>query len=654
MRVQKALENVSGVYQQSTGIGDVAFFSLRGFGSYDGSNSFVYRDGVRGDFAAGQSFPDLANIERIEVLKGPASILYGRIEPGGLINLVTKKPLATPYYALEQQFGSHSFYRTTLDASGPLTKDDTLLYRLNLTYENAHSFQEFVGNDRVFVAPIFRWNITETTQADFWLEYLSSHDGGLNIVPSVGNRPASISRTRNLGEPDNGQINTTDYRFGFNWSHTFGQHWTLRHVFDGRINQVFQEPFVGINGVADPENCTRAGCEVSRGLNGHFGAPQRTGQYFTSLDLTGRFVTWGLAHTLLVGGDWWRSTCCGDPHETGAFVFLDAPSIDLFRPIHTGIDRAAFKAEGQAQALPGTENPAVWYGFYFQDQIKLPYHFQVLGGFRYDRATAHDEASNTDTNDDDRISPRVALLWQPLSQLTFYGNYVENFGAAAGRTKQQGFLPPQTAQQWELGIKTELLDGRLMGTLAWYNLTKQNVVVPDPDPILAQQGFVTSIGEIRNRGLELDVVGEIVPGWQIIGGYSYINSKITKGGPEGTDANGGAFIRGKRLFGVPKHGGSLWSTYSFQHGPLRGLKLGAGILLRSRQEANNENTVHLPGYTLVNLMASYQWTVGSSTLTAQLNVDNVLDKKYFFAGGFGGGAFAGTPRMALGSVRWEW
>jgi iron complex outermembrane receptor protein len=120
------------------------------------------------------------------------------------------------------------------------------------------------------------------------------------------------------------------------------------------------------------------------------------------------------------------------------------------------------------------------------------------------------------------------------------------------------------------------------------------------------------------------------------------------------DANGAAFIQGKRLFGVPKNGGNLWSTYTFYTGRLRDLKFGAGVLLRSQQEANNENTVRLPGYTLVNLMASYEWTMGSSTLIAQLNVDNLFDKKFFSAGGFGGGAFAGVPRMALGSLRWEW
>lgn len=166
-RIDKAIQNVSGLYQ-AAGTGALqSYFTLRGLQSFDS-----YRDGVRVNNAGFTPFRQTANLEQFEVLKGPPSILYGRIEPGGLTNnLVTKQPLATPYYALGQQFGPFDFYRTAIDATGPLRKDDTLLYRVNLAYENLGSFIDFIDNQRTFVAPVLRWNIRPQTQANFYLEY---------------------------------------------------------------------------------------------------------------------------------------------------------------------------------------------------------------------------------------------------------------------------------------------------------------------------------------------------------------------------------------------------------------------------------------------------------------------------------------------------
>jgi len=180
VRFNKALQNVSGVYFVPNSVGDNASI-LRGFqtGEY-------YLDGVRQLPPSHQTgFREIANIEQIEVLKGPASILYGRLEPGGLINLTSKQPLSTPYYALEQQFGSFDFYRTTLDATGPLMKDNTLGYRLNLAYENAGDFRDVVGEGhRVFLAPVLRWTPSEQTQVNVYMECLHSR-----IHSNVAYRP---------------------------------------------------------------------------------------------------------------------------------------------------------------------------------------------------------------------------------------------------------------------------------------------------------------------------------------------------------------------------------------------------------------------------------------------------------------------------------
>ena len=661
VRIDKALENVSGVYQQPSSLGEISFFSIRGFGGYDGNSSFLYRNGVRGSFAgADASFPDMANIERIEVLKGPASILYGRVEPGGMVNLVTKQPLDIPYYSLQQQFGSFDHYRTSADATGPIKKDGSLAYRLNLAYENKGSFQDFVNSDRVFVAPVVRWNINDKTTATFWLDYTKANDTILDTIPALGNRPAPIPRSRSYGDPANGQMLTEEQRFGFNWTHAFNKDWKLRHVFDARHNENSLEPYIGNLGIVDENACTPQDCQVARYGQSFRGQPRHSTAYFNSLDLTGHFDTLGLQHTMLIGGDYWHNTFEATGNEIINLFGGEISNIDLYNPQYTGIPLSIYQtAEGYNQPNSSQD----WAGVYGQDQIKLPYNVHVLGGFRYDNVASYTEEAGVPTQNKDRVSPRAALLWQPIPELSLYGNYVENFGAASGQSVGGGFLPPQTAQQWELGAKTELLDGKLTGSLAWFDITKQNVAVPDPTNLaLARAGFLAPVGEVRNQGLEIDVGGEIRQGWKMIGSYAYIDSEITKdsalNGP--VDANGEPTLTagntGHQLYGVPEHGGSFWNTYEFQSGAVRGLKFGAGVLLRGEQQANNDNTVQLPGYALVNLLAAYQWKMGASKVTAQLNVDNLLDKTYYAAQGFGGGTagFAGAPRSFLGSIRIEY
>lgn len=507
IRFDEALENISGVYRLG-GEGIVEGFLLRGFQA-----DAYYRDGVRVQFL-NVGVRETANLERIEVLKGPAAVLYGRIEPGGLVNLVTKQPLAAPYHSLQQQIGSFDFYRTTIDATGPLVQDDTIAYRLNLAYQDTGSFREFVESDSVFVAPVLRFDLGERTRASLYLEYQHEHQFDDNGIPIIGGRPAPIPRERNLQEPG-GEFTFEHIRLGLDWSHAFDDRWTLRHRFDALFSDATASPEnVFFDGLEDPANCNRQRCILKRvSASG----PKEDRTYYTSLDLSGRIETWGLRHSLLLGGDYWRFP------RNFRIENRSVPSIDIFNPVHVPFDI-------RRQPLLGAftvDNEEQWYGFYLQDQVELPYHVYFLGGFRYDHATVHDELTGIDTVRDDAITPRVGLLWRPLPPLSLYGNYVESFGRSNGRSVT-GFLPPQGAQQWEVGVKTELLDGRLTGSLAWFDLTKQGLPVADPDPGRAAAGFVVPLGEARNRGLELDIAGEILPGLQLIGSYAYSDSEITE------------------------------------------------------------------------------------------------------------------------------
>jgi len=614
-------------------------FLIRGFQA-----DAYYRDGVRVQFL-NVGVRETANLERIEVLKGPAAVLYGRIEPGGLVNLVTKEPLASPYYSLQQQLGSFDFYRTTLDATGPLTQDDTMAYRLNLAYQNTGSFREFVESDSVFVAPVLRLDLGERTQASVYLEYQHEHQFDDNGIPIIGGRPAPIPRERNLQE-SGGQFTFEHTRLGFDWSHAFNDRWTLRQRFDTLLADATAPPDdVFFDGLEDPAKCNRQRCILKRvSASG----PKEDQTYYTSLDLSGRIETWGLGHSVVLGADYWR--------HPGKFRLdnQSLPSIDVFNPVHVPFDI-------RRQPLLGTitvDNEEQWYGFYLQDQVELPYHVYFLGGFRYDHATVHDELTGTDTSQDDAITPRFGLLWRPIPLLSLYGNYVENFGRSNGRAVT-GFLPPQSAQQWEAGVKTELLDGRLTASLAWFDLTKQGVPVADPDPGRVAAGFVVPLGEARNRGLELDVAGEIGPGWKLIGSYAYSDSEITQDRQAQFDENGNVIgftsgNQGHRFFGVPRHGASLWTTYELQEATLRRLTFGVGVVARSQSEGDIANEFQIPGYAVVNLMAGYTWKQGPSKVSLQINVDNLLDHDYFLPSAFGQEFVGvGTPRSLLGLIRVE-
>ncbi len=629
--VKDALKNVSGVFWS----GDFNYdgFQLRGFIS--DVFTTVYRNGLR----LRRAKNEIANLEQIEVLKGPAAALYGRIEPGGLINLVTKKPLTEPYYSLEQQFGSFDLYRTALEATGPLNADRSLLYRFDLAYKNNDTFIDFVDEERVFVAPALTWRPTERTEINLNFEY--QHDEGryYSGIPIVGRRPAPIpiSRYLGFGADEDQEFQTYDkILVGFDWSHRFTEDWILRQRFHYYfLDYVFNNVWFGL-GVADD------GRTFTRALDHEPADPTHT--YATNIDLTGRFETFGMNHQVLVGADYFRE---GDEFEAFIDVAPPAfrPTIDIFNPVYGPIPQLS-----PSDLNNFSTDTQYWYGVYFQDQITLWDKLHILGGGRYDWATrrsgfssvslAEAEANESEV-EDAAFSPRMGLVYQPWPWLSLYGNYVESLGAANRRRSMSGQpFEPETAQQYEVGFKTELLDRQLTSTMAFYHLTKQNVLTRDP----LNPAFSIPVGEARSQGIEVDIAGQLTDSLSLIATYSLTDSEITK------DTFGN---QGNRFFNIPEHAGSFWAKYDFHEAPLTGLSLGAGIFLVGQRECDNENTCELPGYGRVDAFAAYKWTLGPTRLTAQLNVNNLLDKTYFESSGYGGQGFPGAPRSFFGLVRVE-
>jgi iron complex outermembrane recepter protein len=676
-----SLKNVSGVTTMSQGSngnftgtngGSNQVITLRGF-----ADETFFRDGFR--LQQGAASRNMANVEAVEVLKGSAAILYGLVEPGGMVNVVTKQPQATPYYAVNQQFGTYDLYRTTVDATGPVTSNKDLLYRMNISYQNNNSWQDYVGNEDIFLAPVLKWNISSKTQATVEFEYDRKHQGlGFGYNNYINGQFSHPPLSTNYGGYS--PATTETFLGSMNWSHRFNDDWTIKNRFSAN-----QQSYTG-NTVLPSYTSTADGIGAATpfpypdGLGvvqEKIGNTAQNNTYSTNLDLIGHFETIGLKHTLLVGGDYYRIN--------NAFTFT-APGTGLysivnpFNPVNPGITADASWAPGTIGF--GTKVDTDQYGLYAQDQIKLPYNIHVTGGLRYQNI--HQKTINTtfgapDTSggvsSKDAVTPRVGILWHPLSWASLYANYAESFGANTGliwsASGQYQVVAPTGASQYEGGIKTEFFGGRLFATLAYFDLTKTNIAVADNN--LAHdcgsgpgQCFI-AIGAVNSSGPELDIKGEILPGWNAIATWSYNDVVITK-----TDAQnsplfvngGGTYAVGQRLPYVPRNTASFWSTYELQDSNLKGLKFGGGVTVRDGQISNGVdhagNTIisNTPGYATLGLMTAYSHAIGKTKVTVQFNIDNLLDKRYFTntsgiynsPGFYGGFASYGAPRTAMGSI----
>ena len=383
--------------------------------------------------------------------------------------------------------------------------------------------------------------------------------------------------------------------------------------------------------------------------------------------MTGHFKTWGLEHTLLFGGDYYRFDASLDYAFSDSFSTGIYSPISITNPVHPS-NPLTIDPTTKFQSKSGSDN----YGLYAQDQITLPYNIHVMGGLRYQYVHSTNKTAGADSvftaitpQTDDAVTPRVGILWQPQQWLSLYSNYAENFGANTGAFAFGGLdasgnplpgkpLPPQSAQQWEVGVKTELFDGRLRATLAYFDLTKQNVATADfqHQTECGGGGCFRAFGEARSKGPELDIQGEILPGWNVIANYANQDVRVTKStNAPGTDFFG--FEVGNRLEFVPRNIGSVWSTYEIQQGSLDGFKFGGGVNMQDGVVSAN-NTINSTGYALVGLMTGYSFEVGKSKVTAQLNVDNLLNKSYF-TNGVNYGSNVGfvnfsIPRTFMGSI----
>lgn len=638
-RLEDAVKNISGVQATASPLYGVNF-TIRGFAT----NNIVYRDGFR-QF---QPQIDMANVERVEVLKGAAGSLYGRIEPGGLVNLVIKKPLPEAHYSVEQQFGSYQFFRTVADATGPLTKNGSLLYRAIVSFKDNNSFREQVESQRLMFTPSLTWNITPHTHWYGNFEYKDFDDVIDNGIPAVGNRPASIPLSRYFGVVGRPLSNTKHYLADTHLVHAFNSDWSLK--IRGAWWKYNTRLFDSGPAALQPDGQT---------LDVFLAAPyqEQSETYFGEASLTGRFHTWGVQHHAVAGVEYYNrhsdQRFFFDSSDSGSGLLLPVnlfnPQYQTFASLGTLVPNQVFRPKDR------------WVSGYIQDQVTFFDRLHILLSARFDHTDASSVSCVADADPGcpdspklqrsfNRFTPRVGVNYEVLPWLALFGSYSEGFGDTnffSGLLRNGSAPRPETAQQGEIGLKAKGFQDRLLTTLSFYHLVKDNVTVPVP----GQVNVVNQVGEFRNRGIEVDVVGQVTDELRLIATYSYIDSAVTKD----VDDAGGVGNQGNRLFNVPRHSGSVWANYELQEGRLKGLGLGSGIFAASQREGSADNTFQLPGYVRLDSAVTYGWEIGTHRLTAQLNVLNLLDQPFF--SGTNGTALGITPgerRMFLGMIRWAY
>lgn len=652
-RITDALENVSGVRPQSSiGLGNM--FIIRGFRS-----ARIYRNGLltSGVSIGNATEYDTSNLERVEVLKGPAAVLFGRVEPGGLINIVTKRPEDTPKYSLEQRFGSYDFYRTEWDATGSVTDDSLVSYRFAGSYQNNESFRDFNLNDRVLIHPSLTWRVNDATEVSVDVEGLYQEHRSDRGLFAIGDRPARIPTSRSFIDPNDPLDTTSKVNVGFNLTHAFNDQWILRNRFLASFNDSNDFSVKPANAFTvaqflDPNTTNRTY------LRNIFHQQVDAETYTTNLDLTGNFELGGMHHQTLVGLDYLRST--GKYWGFGNFRDpVPGLEIDIYNPSY-GIDPSFYAAADAEPSVVGINYSYFrdeWYGVYFQDHITLWDSLHILGGGRYDwaitgrgRGDSFSAAeANLPTRRDEGFSPRVGILYQPWEEVSVYGDWTTSFGANNGLTATGETVDPEIGEQFEAGVKGELFDHRLTATAAYYHLTKQNVLTRDLNSPIPNA--VAPIGEARSQGIELDMSGQITDGLSLIGSYAFTDARIIK------DNQG---REGNRMSNVPEHSGSLWLKYEVRnYEPLDGWSFGFGMFAAGKREGDDENTFILPGYVRLDAFTAYSYRIGDKRLIAQFNIRNLLDKTYYQSTDpFSNapprvGIYPGEPLTAMGSIRLE-
>lgn len=615
IRLEDALRNVAGVtiggYYENWD-----YFRIRGFDS--SFNTFV--DGLRGANAMGE---ELFGLEQVEIVKGPASSLFGQAPLGGVVNLVSKRPRADTFVRTELTYGTWDFTSASLDFNAPLGASPNLLFRLPAIVIDQPSFVDYAARRTVYLAPALTWKASPDTNLTLLAKYKENDLVHAMPLPAVGtvlpSPHGAIPLDRFVGEPGTSNAYENSGQIGYEFTHRLNDTIALRQ------NVRYDRYVQGWRDLLYP---------------GYLAADQRTlyrypynyWQDFHELAVDSRLefsLNHGaVRHEIVAGVDQYRKTY----HARWQTIDFADPTgygyigIDLYAPVYgTPIPRY--------QPMVTSAEKTFNTGGYLHDHVELGRNVTVTLGGRYDSAEAGGHRV-------DEFTPSAGLTWEVRRGAALYANYSESFTPQDTWMVTSADQPvdPETGTNWEAGLKTAATDGRLTATVALFELTRQNVATSD----LSHPGYYLVSGEQRSRGFEFDGRFSPLPGWEITAAYAYTDARITRDN---------TLPVGERTAGVPYHAVNLWTKYTFAAGPLKNFGVGLGARYYSSQVGDVTHTHYfeLPGYTLAE--AALYYTRGR--FTAQLNASNLLDRRYFTGAYNDLYVLPGSPRSLRATIGWS-
>ncbi|MFQ6572137.1 TonB-dependent siderophore receptor [Pseudomonas sp. UM16] len=589
-RIDRALDFAGGVSRQNN-FGGLTFlnYSVRGF-----TTGELYKNGFavnRGSYSA----PDTSNIERIEVLKGPAASLYGRGDPGGLVNIVSKRPQAEAFTQFKASAGSWDRYRSSLDVNTPLSEDGRVLSRLNMAVEDNGSFRDYVGSERRIVSPSLSWQLSPETLLLIDSEFSRTESVFDRGVPAVNNELGPVSRSSFFGEPNDGRIRNDNQTLDLTLEHALNESWTVRlanHYTQGRLRGNSSEPQ------------RLVGTTLSRFYR------ERDFEWndnITQAELHGQFDFAGWQHQSLIGLEYenYRNS-----QKYPQSATTPDYGLDIYHPVYGKPKPALTKANDFFERTQS-------YALNLQDQITFTERLRGLIGVRLEHIeqTAQNRTSQvSNTQEKDVATPRVGLLYQLTPQVGVFANASTSFKPNSIGTQGQVYKP-EKGLGYETGLKLDLFDSRVGATLALFRIDKENVITTDAF------GDSVAAGKARSQGVDLQFSGQLSDAVRVIGAYAYIDAEVTQGDaslPEGSD-----------LLGIPQHSGSLMAVYEFQEGVLQGSDVGVAATYVGDRSGQAGSSFRLPSYSTVDLLAHYKV---SEQATVGLNLNNLFDRKYYERG----------------------
>ena len=645
--VKEALSYTPGVAVGTRGASNTYdYLVIRGFAA-DNQSQNNYLDGMKmqGNFY-NDAVIDPYMLERAEILRGPASVLYGKSSPGGLLNMVSKRPTTTPLYEVQFKMGTDNLYQTGFDFSDALDDDGVYSYRLTGLARSANAQQEGAKEQRYTIAPSFSWRPDDKTNFTFLSYFQNEPDTGYyGWLPKEGTVQPLPNGSRLPTDFNEGAKNNTYSRnekmVGYSFEHGFNDTFTLRQNLRYAENKVAQNSVYGYGVCSDSANGFNASCNaLSAADKGHYLArkyvvdSERLQTFTVDTQLQSKFATGYVDHTLLTGVDFMRMR-----NDIDSWFGYDnsVPLLDLYNPVSSDFDFGTkdLTNSGPYQVL----NKQKQTGVYAQDQAQWDKVLVTLGG-RYDWAKQETLTRTTGiqtTRDDKQFTWRGGVNYLFDNGVTPYFSYSESFEPASTTGQNGKIFAPSKGKQYEAGVKYVPKDRPIVLTGAVYQLTKTNNLMGDP----AGSFYSVEGGEIRARGVELEAKAALSASINVVGSYTYTDAEYT------TDTN----YKGNTPAQVPKHMASLWGDYTIFDGALSGLTLGTGARFTGSSQGDPANSFKVGSYTLVDALVRYDLArVGLAGSNVALHVNNLFDREYVASCFNTYGCFWGAERQVVATA----